>query len=55
VSASIHLIALWGPHHKLESRPNLPFNGLSNGLFDLAQARHDGSGDAKSQSFRRLV
>ena len=22
----------WGPHHKLESRPNLPFNGFSNGL-----------------------
>jgi hypothetical protein len=22
----------WGPHHKLESRPNLPFNGSSNGL-----------------------
>ena len=21
-----------GPHHKLESRPNLPFNGFSNGL-----------------------
>jgi hypothetical protein len=22
----------WGPHDKLESRPNLPFNGFSNGL-----------------------
>jgi hypothetical protein len=22
----------WDPHHKLESRPNLPFNGFSNGL-----------------------
>jgi hypothetical protein len=22
----------WGPHHKLESRPNLPFNGFFNGL-----------------------
>ena len=22
----------WGPHHKLESRPNLSFNGFSNGL-----------------------
>ena len=22
----------WGPHHKLKSRPNLPFNGFSNGL-----------------------
>ena len=22
----------WGPNHKLESRPNLPFNGFSNGL-----------------------
>jgi hypothetical protein len=22
----------WGPHHELESRPNLPFNGFSNGL-----------------------
>ena len=22
----------WGPHHKLESRPNLPFNGFSSGL-----------------------
>jgi len=21
-----------GNHHKLESRPNLPFNGFSNGL-----------------------
>jgi hypothetical protein len=21
-----------GSHHKLESRPNLPFNGFSNGL-----------------------
>ena len=22
----------WGPHHKLKSRPNLPFNGFANGL-----------------------
>jgi hypothetical protein len=22
----------WGPHHKLESRPNPPFSGFSNGL-----------------------
>src|SRR5208282_2206684 len=29
----------WGPHHKLESRPNPPLNGFSNGLLMLAFPR----------------